>query len=271
MAAIAYLDFWPGFNPEEDFFTEFLRQGQSGVHVSRPSVADVIVFSCFGERHLEWLGSGKKLVFYTGENERPRTYADLNLTFDEATEHRNLRLPIWIRHLSWFGKTSWGSGWAMPRRFLTEPIAIAASRRNRFAAILATNGRLERLALMRAVGRFGRVDSWGSTWNNMGRALGGTEYRKFQILRRYRYNLCPENSYYPGYTTEKAIHSWAAGAVPIYSGGYLKNEIDERSFLKVMDVEELADLDTRKFFEQPLIKSMPTEESVYQIVSGILI
>ena len=38
----------------------------------------------------------------------------------------------------------------------------------------------------------------------------------------YRYVLCPENSFYPGYITEKLIHASFSGAVSLYWGGISK-------------------------------------------------
>ena len=41
---------------------------------------------------------------------------------------------------------------------------------------------------------------------------------KVQLLRRYRYSLCPENKLAPGYVTEKIVEAHLAGAVPVYFG-----------------------------------------------------
>ena len=40
----------------------------------------------------------------------------------------------------------------------------------------------------------------------------------FDVLCRYKFNFCPENSRFNGYVTEKPCHAIAAGCVPIYSG-----------------------------------------------------
>ena len=37
-------------------------------------------------------------------------------------------------------------------------------------------------------------------------------------MQDYRFNLCPENSSYPGYVTEKLFHAFYSGAIPIYWG-----------------------------------------------------
>ena len=45
----------------------------------------------------------------------------------------------------------------------------------------------------------------------------GVHY-KMETLAKYRYNICPENSYRPGYVTEKVFQALAGGCVPIYWG-----------------------------------------------------
>ena len=41
---------------------------------------------------------------------------------------------------------------------------------------------------------------------------------KLQLLRRYRFSICPENNVAPGYVTEKLADVHVAGAVPLYWG-----------------------------------------------------
>src|SRR5262245_51370319 len=39
---------------------------------------------------------------------------------------------------------------------------------------------------------------------------------KLEIFPRYRFNVCFENAMFPGYYTEKILHAWAGGCVPLY-------------------------------------------------------
>ena len=48
--------------------------------------------------------------------------------------------------------------------------------------------------------------------------LSDWRHAKIEYLSRFRYNLCPENTCAPGYTTEKLFHAVLAGAIPIYWG-----------------------------------------------------
>lgn len=41
---------------------------------------------------------------------------------------------------------------------------------------------------------------------------------KINYMSKFKFNLCPENSDYPGYVTEKIFDSFKAGCIPIYWG-----------------------------------------------------
>jgi FkbM family methyltransferase len=66
-----------------------------------------------------------------------------------------------------------------------------------------------------ATNAFGRVDC-------LGKALLNMEWRpvnKLELLKDYKFNICPENSIREGYTTEKLYDALIAGAVPVYWPG----------------------------------------------------
>ncbi|WP_222986950.1 glycosyltransferase [Psittacicella melopsittaci] len=48
---------------------------------------------------------------------------------------------------------------------------------------------------------------------------------KIAYSKNFRFMICPENSYAPGYVTEKIIEAMAAGCIPIYWGG-IETELD---------------------------------------------
>ena len=46
--------------------------------------------------------------------------------------------------------------------------------------------------------------------------IGPTTVDKINFLTNVKYNICPENSKYPGYYTEKIFHALESGCIPIY-------------------------------------------------------
>ena len=76
------------------------------------------------------------------------------------------------------------------------------------------------------------VDSGGRYKNN----VGGRVPDKMAFVRQYRFCFAFENSYYPGYTTEKIIEAKKAGAVPIYWGNpRVAEDFDPHAFINVHD------------------------------------
>lgn len=48
---------------------------------------------------------------------------------------------------------------------------------------------------------------------------------KLAYLQQFTYNICPENTYHPGYVTEKIFEAYEAGCIPVYWGG-IESELD---------------------------------------------
>ena len=69
--------------------------------------------------------------------------------------------------------------------------------------------------------------------DGFGRASGVTDPRsKYEILEPYVFNLCFENSMFPGYYTEKIVQAWAAGTIPLYfSDTLVKSDFNKAAFL----------------------------------------
>ena len=109
---------------------------------------------------------------------------------------------------------------------------------------------------------------------------------KFAILPEYKFCLCPENSVYDGYTTEKLVDAYAGLTVPIYSGDVsVCREFNENAFLNYQEdlcmdwlVKHVSEVDEnielyRAIYEQPLLKKEPSLNEalafVYNVVKEI--
>ena len=58
------------------------------------------------------------------------------------------------------------------------------------------------------------------------------------FLKRYKFNICFENSSTPGYVTEKVIQSMYVNSIPIYWGApNIKNDFNTNSFINYHDYE----------------------------------
>jgi hypothetical protein len=95
--------------------------------------------------------------------------------------------------------------------------------------------------------------------------------------------LCPENSVYDGYTTEKLIDAYAGGTLPLYSGALsVRRDFNEYAFLnyqRLLDMRHYVDsikgFDTaeqlyRTYYEQPLLEKEPKLDDAIAFVRNIV-
>ena len=106
---------------------------------------------------------------------------------------------------------------------------------------------------------------------------------KFDVLPEYKFCLCPENSIYSGYTTEKLLDAYAGGTVPVYSGELGRNhDFNRDAFLNYYDtqnIEEMMQLikkydgDDIKYceiYQEPLLLKEPKLDQAIAFVRSIL-
>jgi len=59
---------------------------------------------------------------------------------------------------------------------------------------------------------------------------------EYEIISKYKFNYCPENSRFNGYVTEKPIQAMACGSIPIYCGAPdVYNYLPEGTFISTDD------------------------------------
>jgi hypothetical protein len=106
---------------------------------------------------------------------------------------------------------------------------------------------------------------------------------KFAILPEYRFCLCPENSIYDGYVTEKLIDAYAGLTVPLYSGDVsVAEDFNYKAFLNYQETNNMEyfvskalmlstnDEYYREIFEQPLLNQEPSLDDAIQFVRSIV-
>ena len=181
-----------------------LLSAQRGVIQSKPSEADLLIYSDFGEQH--WHFKGLK-VYITGENMIPDfDQCDISYSpFQIPGDARAVRLPYYALIMPDTGS-------------LVRPADYNAQNnlsRPEFACFVASNARgSERNQFFRKLHRRKPLVSAGRHFNTTGKAIED----KMSFLHNFRFNLAFENSSSPGYVTEKLIEPLLAGCIPIYWG-----------------------------------------------------
>lgn len=229
---IRYTDFWDYFEPENFLFTELLSHHFDVTILpdDSPEASDLLFFSGFGERHLDYFDSVK--VFYTGENIVP----DFNLcdygigvAYLDFGE-RYLRFPLYPTY-DCYPPMLQGS-------FFESPAGGPLERRP-FCSLVISNYQKRDPLLFRfeeELAQYKPIAYGGQYRNN----VGGAVEDKIDFIARYKFNIAFENSEGEGYTTEKIMEALYARTVPIYWGNQLiGKEVNPATFINVHDFDTL--------------------------------
>lgn len=104
-------------------------------------------------------------------------------------------------------------------------------------------------------------------------------YEIAQINKQFKYFLCSEVDFYPGYVSSILFQAYLAGAVPIYFGDIGSDVnlnrnafISSGDFLKVTDlVSYVYNLDSKAYaeiYEQPLLLQQPSLSKIVDVILG---
>lgn len=212
---IQFRDFWGGYKAESNWFTEQLdKYGHTYVIVN--DNPNVIIFSVFGNYQFQPKIKGCKNVYFTGENRRLVKDADLNLTFDNTSEHNNIRLPLWI--LYGYDKN----------------MQLTKKNTNNFCCFVYSNNIQHRNNFCLKLSKYKNIYCGGRCLNN----IGGRIKDKIEFQKQFKFCIAYENSLYPGYTTEKILEAYKSNCVPIYYGSTtVVDDFNPETFINAHDFE----------------------------------
>lgn len=218
---IGYDNFWPNMTPNNSgLFLCLQTMYPNLVFVPKEEDPDVMLFSCFGDIKKVKLYGGKKIFFY-GENlDRYPPYNDIPLirdTFDliigsrdTSSDLKEVRFPLWI---TYYG--CWDTQSLMDNLNNLYKKNSAIPKKNEATLIASHDLFGQRTIISDEVAKHIPVQYPGKFRNNC-KSMGPTVGNKIDFLKKYRYNICPENSVYDNYWTEKIFQAIQAGSIPIY-------------------------------------------------------
>jgi hypothetical protein len=238
------LGFTDTFGGIENFFTKILSERYEIVRDDQNP--DYLIFGDknFGGNNINYDAKNCIKVFYTGENARPWDYRCHNsISFDHFEfEGANYRLPLYViydydNHFRDVPNTS----------TISTPIHGRNPgdllQRKEFCSFVVKN---EACAMrnnwFHRLHAYKPVASAGPLYNNTGYILPRGEQSvqaKLQFLNNHKFNLCFENSSYPGYATEKLYDALCAKTIPIYWGSpTIEVDFNTKAFLNWHDYQE---------------------------------
>lgn len=219
MVEILRLGFVDYFTGLDDFFIDTLSKKYQ---IIRDDInPDYLIFcdETFGQKNLEYNDRPNLIkIFYTGENRRPWNYkAHFAITFDHFDNERHYRLPLYVID-HWLMVNKLG----MSHINEIKRTELDVLEKTKFCGFISGNpASQKRNDAFQTLSKYKQVDSAGPLFNNIGYVLPrGLEAarNKNEWLKPYKFNLCFENSSWPGYCTEKLFHAFYMKTVPIYWG-----------------------------------------------------
>jgi len=194
---------------------------------------DVLLFgdNNFGNNNMKFSRDDCVKLLYTGENQRPEDYdCDYAISFDHNFEPWHYRLPLYVIYM-WALEYIHNTPYDYNYIFNPE-----VKEKTDFASFVVSNPKCEeRNTFFKLLSEYKKVDSAGKLYNNINTNLEG-EQSKIDFLSSRKFNICFEPESHPGYTTEKILHAFYAGTVPIYWGSEtIANDFNPASFINVHD------------------------------------
>jgi len=272
---IAHANFWPTFSLHNGLIKYVLDQafGEWEETISQKD-ADLILASVYPQTPTAFPA---KTIAWIWENMRPdyRFYNfSVSCDFDDYGGH-NVRCPVWYSQIQWspdmvVPKPSGGGAHnhepLVPISVLMTPRVEPYVPREKFCAIVASAFESFRMINAGMLNSISRVDTYG-------RAFGkeNDTRSKYEILKDYTFSLCFENSMFPGYYTEKPLHAWVAGTIPLYfSDGWVANDFNtlalvnrykyatQKEFLDAIKYFATAPYTLEQIWREPLLLKEPS-------------
>ena len=254
--------YWPGFNLEHSYLFKLLNHlaCQKSVEielVDNPSSADITFHSCFDHNYPLANSSSSTRLLFLGENVRP-SFTNFDYSFSQDPfnyQYRNVYFPLWITYIQEFQSryqclNNFSDQISRLKKSYSKHHIDWKNRKNKIVFV-GNNYEPLRTSILQQINN-----------SNFSLEVYGSHIRplesKYKEYGSAKYVLCPENSFYPGYVTEKLIDSVFSGAISIYWGGICEDikcslgnsliEIDndtETEFLNHTFVYSQKDIDER--------------------------
>ena len=240
MITVAYINFWDQPH-DEMWLTKFIIENIGDVKIVKYNENPDILFASVDGSINNVINSNSKCkIFFYGENlNRYPPYNndsllqnsfDLIVGFrDTNLEKKHIRLPLWLMYYDYYsinnisGNSS-GNDTENKLNIITyidsKYKENIAKNKTIFASIVAQHDREgQRTKICNALLKYesskGKIMAPSNFKNNTTK-IGFTKKDKIDYISQGIYNICPENSIYEGYFTEKIFQAFEGGTIPIY-------------------------------------------------------
>jgi alpha(1,3/1,4) fucosyltransferase len=226
MKKIQFIDFWDGFDRDNNWFTLLFDKFNYEYKIVE-NQPDIIILASIRRKQSINFDNYKDIVkiHYTGENNECFNNVDLNLTF-KPTNHNNIRLPNWIIHLGLFANNNFN-------------MSLSNKTTNQFCCFVYSHNVKQRNAFVHNLNKYKRVDCGGNCINNIGHKIKD----KIEFQKIYKFCIAYENCSSSGYITEKIFDAYASNCIPIYYGTEtVTQDFNPETFINGHDFDNEEDL-----------------------------
>ena len=224
MITIAYINYWN--DPHNDnYFTKFIEENIGPVKKINPEKnPDILIASCTGNINNVRNINAKCKLFYYGENlNRYPPYNNDKLlydTFDLIVGFKNtdlskkqIRFPLWLMYYHYYKYNENDNILSYIQNKYNKNIK---KQKDIFGSIISRHDRGgQRTIICNEVSKYGDIKAPG-TYHKNTQSIGNTHNDKINYISKGTYNICPENSCYEGYFTEKIFQAFEGGTIPLY-------------------------------------------------------
>lgn len=226
---LSYVNYWTD-SKNDNYLTKFIEYNISKVKLVEPNEnPDILIASVFGNINIINNYKAKCKIFYYGENlDRFPPYNNYDLlakTFDliigfkfTNLDKKILRFPLWLMYYDYYNLDDKEDNIInyIEKKYKEN----IKKNKTIFATIIARHDRGgQRTKIYELLSKYepskGKIISAGDFKNNT-KKIGLSCEDKINHISQSIYNICPENSAYEGYFTEKIFQALEGGTIPIY-------------------------------------------------------
>lgn len=261
---ILYINFWNNNGDIQDrWFTYFLEKNLniSLIEINEDDNPDIIISSCMGNLDKVKKYDCKLKIFFYGENldmypkfnnfKELYNIFDLIIGFKYTDKKKKLyRLPLWMTYYPFYNMNTDEN----ILNYIQTEYSKNINNQKKNCCLIARHDRGgQRTKIYNEVIKYCDIKC-PSIFKNNYKKLGRNVTDKIEFLKQFKYNICPENSKYEGYFTEKIFQSLESGCIPIYWGVDFpeKNIINKQSYCFInVNVPENIKTQIKNLFHNP--------------------
>ena len=224
---IAYINFWN--DPYNDKYLSIFIKNNFNCHVINVNYnenPDILIASVNGNINIIDKIKAKCKIFYYGENldnyppynniELLKSKFDIIAGFKYTNKKEKIfRFPLWLIYFPFYNFENEDN---IIKYIENKYYENVKKNKTMFATLISRHDRGgQRRIIYNILSNYGNIFCPGN-FNNNTKKIGQLQQEKINYISKSIYNICPENSIYEGYTTEKIFQAFEAGTIPLYWG-----------------------------------------------------